>query len=140
GGRVRLQRRRPRVCRRPMKRIAREQALVYGLDASLEPALRVDAGEPFAIETEDASSGHLTSGELPPTPENTPYVAYAPAKANPVGGPVSVGGVLVADRVKVEIHEDELAPYSAGYNQTRCSPLGEARDWHRVRMEFLAGR
>jgi amidase len=120
-----------------MKRIAREHALVYGLDASLEPALRVDAGEPFAIETEDASSGHLTSGELPPTPQNTPYVAYAPAKANPVGGPVFVDGVRAGDRVKVEILEVELAPWSVAYNQPPCSPLGDAAGWPDAREYFL---
>lgn len=45
-----------------MQRIQREDALVYGLDASLPPALRVGAGEIFAVETEDAS-GHLTAGD-----------------------------------------------------------------------------
>jgi amidase len=120
-----------------MKRIRREDALVYGLDASLQPALRVQAGEPFTVETEDASSGHLTAGDLPPTPENTPYVSHVPAKANPVGGPVFVDGVSGGGRVKAEILEINLAPWGVAYNQPPCSPLGNAADWAEAREYFL---
>jgi amidase len=120
-----------------MKRIAREQALGYALDASLPPLLRVDAGEPFAVETEDASSGHLTAGDLPPTPANTPYVRHTPSKANPVGGPVHVEGVQAGGRVRVEILEINLAPWGVAYNQPPCSPLGDAADWPDAQEYFL---
>ena len=86
-----------------MQRISRDQAHVYALDGSLEPVLRVAAGEPFAVETDDASSGLLTSGELVPTLENLPYARFSPARANPVGGPVYVEGVAARGRMRIEI-------------------------------------
>ena len=120
-----------------MKRIRREEALVYALDGSLPPVLRVAAGEPFAVETEDASSGHLTAGDRSPTPENTPYVRYTPSKANPVGGPVYIEGVQAGARVKVEILEIGLAPWGVAYNQPPYSPLGDCADWPDAREYFL---
>ena len=120
-----------------MQRIPRDKALIYGLNGSLPPALRVAAGEPFAIETEDASSGNLTAGDKAPTPENTPYVRHSPSKANPVGGPVYVEGVRAGDRVKVEVLEIDLAPWGVAYNQPPFSPLGNAADWPEAREYFL---
>ena len=112
-----------------MKRIPRDQARIYGLDGSLPPALRVEPGEPFEIETNDASTGLLTGGEKLPVPENTPYTAASPAKANPLGGPVYVEGVEAGGRVRVEIVDVELAPHGVAYNQPPISPLGNAADW-----------
>ena len=120
-----------------MKRIRREDALVYALDGSLPPVLRVEAGEAFAVETEDASSGHLTAGDRDPTPENTPYVRYTPSKANPVGGPVFVEGVRPGGRLQVEILEVNLAASGVTYNQPPYSPLGDAASWPEAREYFL---
>jgi amidase len=119
-----------------MKRITRADALVYGLDASLPPRLRVEQGEAFAVETEDASSGHLTAGDRPPTPENTPYVRHSPSKANPVAGPVYVRDIRPG-RAKVEIVAIELAPTGIAYNQPPQSPLGDAASWAEAREYFL---
>jgi acetamidase/formamidase len=112
-----------------LQRIAREQAHVYALDAALEPVLRVAAGEPFTVETDDASSGLLTSGELAPTLENLPYARFSPAKANPVGGPVHVEGVAARGRVKVEIDEIAVAETGVWYNRPPLSPLRDSREW-----------
>lgn len=120
-----------------MKRVGRDQALGYALDGSLPPVLRVAPGEPFAVETEDASSGHLTAGDRPPTPENTPYVRFTPSKANPVVGPVYVEGVRPRQRVRVEILQIDLAPWGVAYNQPPYSPLGNAADWPEAGEYFL---
>jgi acetamidase/formamidase len=112
-----------------VQRIPREQAHVYALDAALEPALRVAAGEPFVVETDDASSGLLTSGELAPTLENLPYARFSPAKANPVGGPVYVEGVAARGRMKVEIDEIAVAETGVWYNRPPLSPLRDSREW-----------
>jgi acetamidase/formamidase len=120
-----------------VQRIPREQARGYRLDATLEPILRVAVGEPFSVETEDASSGHLTAADRPPTPENTPYVRYAPAMANPVGGPVFVEGIEAGSRVNIEILEIRLAESGVAYNQPPCSPLGNAADWPDAHEYFL---
>jgi amidase len=120
-----------------VQRIPREHAYGYRLDASLEPILQVAAGESFAVETEDASSGHLTAGDRAPTPENTPYVRHTPPMANPVGGPVFVEGVRAGGRVEGAILEIRLAESGVAYNQPPCSPLGTAADWPDAREYFL---
>lgn len=118
-----------------MQRIRREDALGYRLDASLPPALRVAQGEAFAVETEDASSGHLTAGDKPPTLENAPYIRHSPAMANPVGGPVLVEGVPPG-RVRIEILEISVAPTGVAYNRPVLSPLGDAASRPEAREEF----
>jgi amidase len=118
-----------------MQRIPRAGALVYGFDSSLPPALTVAQGEAFAVETEDASSGLLTTGEKPPTAENVPYIRSSPARANPVGGPVFVEGVPPG-RVRVEIRAVEVAPTGVAYNRPALSPLGDSAAWPEGREEF----
>lgn len=118
-----------------MQRIRREDALVYGLEGSLPPALRVEQGEAFAVETDDASSGLLAGGDKPPSVENVPYVRHSPAKANPVGGPVFVEGVG-RGRARVAILEVNLAPTGVAYNRPVLSPLGDAASWPEGREEF----
>jgi len=112
-----------------VQRISREQAHVYALDGSLEPVLRVTAGEAFAVETDDASSGLLTSGELAPTLENLPYARFTPAQANPVGGPVYVDGVAARGRIRVEIDEITVADTGIWYNRPPISPLRDSQEW-----------
>jgi acetamidase/formamidase len=112
-----------------LQRIPRKQAHVYALDSALPPVLRVAAGEPFAVETDDASSGLLTSGDVEPTLENLPYARFSPAKANPVGGPVYVEGVAARGRVKVEIDEITVAETGVWYNRPPLSPLRDSREW-----------
>jgi amidase len=118
-----------------VKRIRREDALTYRLDASVPPALRVEQREAFAVETEDASSGLLTAGDKPPTPDNVPYVRHSPAKANPVGGPVFVEGVPPGP-VAVEILEVNLASTGVAYNRPVLSPLGDVASRPEAREEF----
>jgi amidase len=118
-----------------MQRIRREHALVYGLDAALPPALTVRQGEPFVVETEDASSGLLTGGDKPPTPENVPYVRRSPAKANPVGGPVLVEGVPPG-RARIEIRAVDVATTGVAYNRPALSPLGDVASWPDGGREF----
>lgn len=118
-----------------MQRIRREDALVYGLDGSLPPALRVEQREVFAVETDDASSGLLTAGDKPPTEDNVPYVRHLPAKANPVGGPVFVDG-LRPGRARVEIRDVKLAPTGVAYNRPALTPLGDVASWPEGREAF----
>jgi acetamidase/formamidase len=112
-----------------MKRLPRSKALVYALDGSLPPALHVDQGEAFLVETEDASSGLLADGTLQPTTENLPYVHYSPARANPVGGPISVSGIKKGDRVRVDILGIDLASTGVSYNRPPLSPVSDSRTW-----------
>jgi len=121
-----------------VQRISRDQAHVYALDGSLEPVLRVAAGEPFAVETDDASSGLLTAGDVVPTLENLPYARFSPAKGNPVGGPVHVDGVAARGRVKIEIAAIDLADTGIWYNRPPLSPLRDSQAWPEGGEAFAA--
>jgi acetamidase/formamidase len=121
-----------------VQRISRDQAHVYALDGSLEPVLRVAAGEPFAVETDDASSGLLTAGDVAPTLENLPYARFSPAKGNPVGGPVHVDGVAARGRVKIEIAAIDLADTGIWYNRPPLSPLRDSQAWPEGGEAFAA--
>lgn len=112
-----------------MQHIPREAARTYALDGSLPPLLRVAAGEPFAVETDDASSGLMGSGDRQPIPEDLPYLRHSPAKSNPVAGPIYVEGVVAGGRVKVEIAEIRLAAEGTTWGRPPISPLGDSAEW-----------
>ena len=113
-----------------MQRLVRSGNLVYGLDGSLAPALRVQAGESFTVETEDASSGILTDGRLaPPPPRTCPTSRHSPARANPVCGPIHVEGVRKGDCVRIDILEVNVAPTGVAYNRPALSPISDSRRW-----------
>jgi acetamidase/formamidase len=109
--------------------VERAAALEHALDHATAPVLEVDAGELFAVETEDASWGLLTAGDVEPLPENLPYLDHHPAWTNPVAGPVLVRGIRAGARVKVEIEAIELAPTGVTWSRPAMTPDSVARRW-----------
>ena len=112
-----------------MKRIERKNALEFCFDGGLPPVLRVDPGEKFVIETEDATAGALLKEGVMPTPEDIPEFLHSPPKFNPVGGPVYVEGAEKGDLLAVKI--EEVIPDDIG---TTClipgmGPLGDSLKW-----------
>ena len=49
-----------------MQRIPRDQAMEYEFDHRHPPKLRVEQGESFVVETEDAGSGLIRSPDIAP--------------------------------------------------------------------------
>ena len=99
-----------------MKRILRAQAKVYAFDRSLPPKLRVDPGEKFILETEDAASGYLRKEGQ--SPLNRPFIDETwPPSANPVAGPIYIEGVHRGDLLAVRI-EDILVAGDQSYTFT----------------------
>src|SRR6476619_5435781 len=78
-----------------MQRITREHARKYAFDWRDEPLLRVRPGEPFEVETYDASTGYFKTAADKAVPAKRPGFDRVPPLANPIGGPVYVEG---ADR------------------------------------------
>jgi amidase len=111
-----------------MKRITREQAKVYVFDRSLPIKLRVDPGEKFIVETEDATSGLLR--EEGQSPLNRPFVdATWPPSANPVGGPIFIEGVRRGDLLAIKI-EDILVADDQSYTfSARRGPVHDSYKW-----------
>ena len=88
-----------------MKRITRTQSTKYAFDWRDEPLLEVEPGEPFVVETWDASTGYFKSEADLAIPARRPGFDRVPPTANPIGGPVIVrgaerGDVLVVDSVE----------------------------------------
>jgi amidase len=96
-----------------MKRIERIHANVYEIDHRLAPALKVEPGEHFILETEDAASGCIRDETFLPYPQNRPTHRFNPPLLNPVAGPVFVEGAQKGDLVVVTV--EKIAPNAQGY-------------------------
>ncbi len=89
-----------------MKSIAREQARKFAFDWRDEPLLRVEPGEPFEVETFDASNGYIRSAEDKAIPSRRPGFDRVPPLANPIAGPIWVEGAERGDALVVTIERD----------------------------------
>lgn len=96
-----------------MKRISLEQANVCEIDHRLEPLIRVEPGERFILETEDAAYGYIRDEETLPYPENRPTHTATPPLLNPVAGPVYIKGAEKGDLMKVTV--EKIVPDTQGY-------------------------
>ena len=109
-----------------MQRITRDQALKYAFDFRDTPLLRVQPGEPFEIETYDASSGYFKTADDLAMPSKRPGFDRTPAMVNPIGGPVFVEGAQRGDTVAVTIDEIVVDTYSWIAVGPRRGPLGDS--------------
>jgi amidase len=85
------------------KKIGREYATLTEFGAHLEPALRVEPGETFLVETQDNFFGEIDTEEVLPTPEQLPFLRHQFWKVNPVAGPIYVEGCKAGDLLVLEI-------------------------------------
>lgn len=113
-----------------MKRAERKpEELKYTLDFRQPPALEVEAGEPFIVETEDAPSGLYRSLDDAASLLDAWYLLYSPPKANPVTGPVYVRGAEPGDTLAVDIEGIEVDQQAATYWRPGHRPLGDSARW-----------
>jgi amidase len=101
-----------------VRRLTRE-APRYAFDPTLEPALEVDDGESFWLETFDAHRGTIVD-------ESVVYASLQEVidelgGANPLTGPVAVRGVAVGDCLAASIEEIRPAP-RRGHGYTCTTP------------------
>jgi amidase len=95
------------------KRIGREHATLTEFGAHLEPALRVEPGETFLVETLDNFFGEIDTEEVLPTPEQLPFLRHQFWKVNPVAGPIYVEGLKAGDLLVLEI--EDIIPSERGW-------------------------
>lgn len=119
-----------------MQRIARDEAVKFAFDWEDEPALRVEAGERFAIETWDASRGYFREETDLAVPGRRPGFDRVPPLANPIGGPVFLEGAKRGDVLVVTIHEIEVEAFSWCAVGPRRGPLGESTRWPELSGEY----
>jgi acetamidase/formamidase len=117
---------------------------VLGLHASecydlvaAEPALIVDQGERFAVETEDALGG-LIAGEQDPPTAAVLGAALAEDRFNPCAGPIWVRGAVPGDTLAVTIHAIDPAPGGVTPVFEGLGPLADSARWPRCRGPFTA--
>lgn len=90
-----------------MKRLTRD-CFHYAFDPSLPPALQVEPGESFWVETNDAHRGTITSEAV--VYASLEDVLERLGGANPVAGPITVRGARAGDCLAVTIEEIVPAP------------------------------
>lgn len=93
--------------------VQREDATITEFGAHLEPALRVEPGETFLVETQDNFFGEIKTEEDLPTPERLPFLRHQFWKVNPVAGPIYVEGLRAGDLLVLEI--DDIVPSERGW-------------------------
>ena len=119
-----------------MQKIPREQARKYAFDWRDEPLLRVQPGEPFEIETYDASTGYFKSPEDKAIPGKRPGFDRTPPHANPIGGPVHIAGAERGDVLAITIEDILVDDYSWVAIGPRRGPLGESTRWPELSSDY----
>jgi acetamidase/formamidase len=119
-----------------VQRIRREQARKYAFDWRDEPLLRVKPGEPFEIETYDASTGYFKTPADKAIPAKRPGFDRTPPTANPIGGPVYLDGAERGDVLVIEIEEILVEDYSWVAIGPRRGPLGESMRWPELSSDY----
>ena len=120
-----------------MKRITRDEAMVYEFDHRHEPMMTVAPGESFVIETEDAGSGLIRSADIAPRIDDLPTRKFFPPKGNPMGGPVFVEGVERGDLLEVTV--EKIVVDDQGFTAFRkgSGPLGDSLEWQTLTERFV---
>ena len=120
-----------------MQRIPRDQAMDYELDHRAPPKLRVQQGESFVVETEDAGSGLIRSADIAPRLDDLPTRKFDPPKGNPIGGPVHVQGAERGDLLEVTI--EQIIVDEQGFTNFRpgSGPLGDSYRWQSLRGPYV---
>lgn len=119
-----------------MQRIRRDDSRKYAFDHKDAPLLRVKPGEPFEIETWDASTGYFKSPADKAIPALRPGFDRSPAMVNPIGGPVFVEGAKRGDVLAVTIEDIVVGDYSWVAIGPRRGPLGESTRWPELSSDY----
>jgi amidase len=119
-----------------MKRIVREQARKFAFDWRDQPLLRVAPGEPFEVETFDASNGFIKTELDKAIPALRPGFDRVPPQANPIAGPIWVEGAQRGDVLVVIIEEIEVDDYSWIAIGPGRGPLGRSQRWPELSTEY----
>jgi len=119
-----------------MQRIQREQARKYAFDWEDEPLLRVQCGEPFEIETYDASTGYFKTAEDKAVPALRPGFDRSPPLANPIGGPIWLEGAQRGDTLVVTVQEILVDTQSWIAIGPQRGPLGDSTRWPELSRDY----
>lgn len=119
-----------------MQRIDRADAHKFAFDYRDEPILRVEPGEVFEVETDDASSGYFRTAQDLAIPSRRPGFDRVPPLANPIAGPIYVKGASRGDTLAVRIESIEVGEYSWVAVGPRRGPLGESTRYPEISGQY----
>jgi amidase len=121
---------------RQLKTLPREQAFHVEYGAHLEPALTVELGERFVVETNDNWWNLLGEEGAKPDVTTPPVGARQYVRGNPVAGPVHVNGVEAGDTLVVGI--EEIAVRDWGWTGTIAGfgPLAGLTEYQEIDEPF----
>jgi amidase len=119
-----------------MQRVTRDLARKFAFDWRDETLLRVEAGEPFEVETFDASNGYINTEQDKAIPARRPGFDRMPPLANPIAGPIWVDGAERGDTLVVVIEEIVVDDFSWIAIGPRRGPLGESTRWPELSGEY----
>ena len=119
-----------------MQRINREAATLTEFGAHLEPALTVELGESFVIETRDNFFETVSKpGDIPRT-DREPIAALQVFRANPVAGPVFVNGVGPGDTLVVELEDIAIRDWGWTGILEGFGPMAGRTGWEELNGPF----
>ena len=115
------------------KEIRREEATLTEFGAHLEPKLRVEPGERFLVETQDAFFGQIKTEEDLPTSKRLPP---GHRFVNPVAGPIYVEELKAGDLLVLEI--EDIIPSERGWTGfgTTLSNLAKNTDFPELQRSY----
>ena len=113
-----------------------EQAMQYEFDHRHPVTLRVEQGESFVVETEDALSGWVRSADAVGGYAQSPLKGFEPAKSNPTGGPVYVEGVERGDLLEVTIEKIVVDEQGVTTILPGQGPLADSVRWESLRGPY----
>ena len=119
-----------------MQRIPRDLARKFAFDWRDHPLLRVEPGEPFEVETFDASNGYIQTEHDKAIPARRPGFDRVPPLANPIAGPIWVEGARRGDVLIVVIEEIQVDDYSWIAIGPGRGPLGQSTRWPELSSEY----
>lgn len=112
-----------------LQRIPRDQAMRFLITRDTPPVLRVQPGESFVVETEDALAGKIRTPDRLPIPEHVPELLAAPPELNPCAGPIYIEGAKRGDVLAVRIERIEVDEQGVTCFIPGVGPLNDSHRW-----------
>ena len=110
---------------------------MYEFDHRHEPMMRVDPGESFVIDTEDAVSGLILSADIASKIDDLPTRKFFPPEGNAMGGPVFLEGVERGDLLEVTIEKIEVDDQAFTAFRMGSGPPGDSLECQTLMDRFV---